>query len=614
MSSLVKENNRRENIRNIAVIAHVDHGKTTLIDALLKQTHVFRDNQQEMQQDQILDANDLERERGITILAKNCSVRYNDVHINIIDTPGHADFSGEIERTLSMADGAILIIDAQEGPMPQTRFVLKKAFDMGLKIIVVVNKVDKKFARVEEVINKTENLFMELATDDKHLDFRVLFAIAREGAVWNEYPIKDFEQKSVTPLLEAVINDIPAPISDTGSSFKMLVSSLDYDTHIGRIVIGRVHQGVLRVGDSVQIANSPGKLFKVTKLMMFEGLNKVDIKEVVSGDIAAISGIPEVFIGQTLFMANDNEPLPTIVVSEPTLHMYLGSNTSPFAGQEGEFTTSRQLEKRLDRELETNLSLRLKKLEGGKFKISGRGELHLSVLLETLRREGYEMEVGKPEVIVKTVDGVKQEPYEEVNIIVPNEHVGVINQELGKRYAALVKIEAINEYETEFVYHMPTRATIGLRGVLLTMTKGTVVFNSQVLGYQSVGAELKKLRLGALIADTTGEVLSYGLHAAQQRGTTFVGPGTKVYEGMIIGLNSNERDLSINVCKGKQLTNMRSSGADGILHIVPPVELSLEQAIGFLEDDELLEITPQSLRLRKKLLTELDRRRARRKN
>jgi GTP-binding protein len=599
-------------IRNIAVIAHVDHGKTTLIDAILKQTHTFRDNEQEMTKEQIMDSNDLEQERGITILAKNCSVEYKNYTINIIDTPGHADFSGEVERTLSMADGALLIIDAQEGPMPQTRFVLKKALELNLKIIVVINKTDKQFAQVEEVKRKTDDLFLELAANEDQLNFPILYAVARQGVVSQTFPIESTATHSIEPLLDTIISYIPLPGHSATGGFKMVVSALDYDNHLGRIAIGKVQQGTLNISQKIKISQNPNKSYTATKIFKQKGLKRIESPSAFAGEIISVAGISDVKIGETLTSPEEMSPLPTIAISEPTLHMYIGPNTSPFSGLEGEFTTSPQIEQRLKRELETNLSLRLSLLGNGKFQISGRGELHLAIVLETLRREGYELEVGKPEVIVKEIDGIKQEPYEEIHIIVPTEHTGIINQELGKRSAELIKMEPLNEREMSFMYNMPTRTLIGLRSILLTLTRGTVVLNSQIIGYRKVGPKLPKLRAGVLIADTTGDVLSYGLFNAQQRGSTFVSPGTRVYEGMIIGQSFNDQDLAINVCKGKQLTNMRSSGADDILHITPPIILSLEQSLDFLEDDELLEITPQALRLRKKHLTDIERRRARR--
>ena len=597
-------------IRNVAVIAHVDHGKTTLIDALLKQTHVFRDNQQEMDQDRILDTNDLERERGITILAKNCAINYKGVKINIIDTPGHADFSGEVERTLGMANGALLIIDAQEGPMPQTRFVLRKALELNLKIIVVVNKIDKPYARVAYVLEKTENLFLELVSQESQLEFSVLYAIGREGKIFKNLPSDPNEPGNTQPLLDEIVNLIPAPRIANELPFKMIVSSIDYDPHLGRIAVGRIHQGVAEPGKRIVLADQLQISFSMEKVLVSEGLAKKEVNRASSGDIVSLAGIREVKIGQTICDPADTNPLPAIIIGEPTMHLTLGPNTSPFSGQEGKFTTSRQLESRIDRELEKNLSLRVGKLENGKFKISGRGELHLAIFLENLRREGYEMEVEKPEVILKEIDGKKHEPVEEVDIIIPKEYVGVINQELGKRYATMTSMEPINEKEVEFIYRLPTRAIIGLRSLLLTATKGTVLFSSQFLGYEPVGKPIPKIRTGVLIASEGGETLSYGLHAAQQRGITFIPPGTTVYEGMIVGKNAKDDDIAVNVCKGKKLTNMRSKSSDGIIQLTPPTVLSLEQSLDFLEKDELLEITPLSLRLRKKQLTELDRRRA----
>ncbi len=598
-----------QNIRNIAVIAHVDHGKTTLVDALLKQTHTFRDNQAEMQQTTILDSNELERERGITILAKNCAIQYNDTKINIIDTPGHADFSGEVERTLGMADGALLIVDAQEGPMPQTRFVLKKALELKLKVIVVINKIDKPYARVTEVRDKIETLFLELAAEESQLDFPVVYAIGRRGVAFYEMPTDIDQPGDVVPLLETIVKQVPAPQNVAEGTFKMLITTMDYNSHLGRIVIGKVHQGKVRVGQKVILTDNPLKVYTVEKLMVNVGLNRLEVEEVSAGDIATFTGLSEAQIGKTISDPSDPEGLPTIAISEPTLHMLVGPNTSPFSGQEGDFTTSRQIEERLKRELESNLSLRVEILGNGKFTVSGRGELHLSVLLETLRREGYEMEVSKPEVIVKEIDGVKSEPVEEVNIIVPAEFTGVINQEMGKRYGVMIHMLPISDIEVEFVYHAPTRVLIGLRSLLLTLTKGTVLFSSQLIGFEPLGKAIPKLRKGVLIADQAGDVLAYGLEIAQGRGITFVEPGIKVYEGMIIGLNAKDEDISINICKGKKLSNMRSSGSDGVIHLTPPTVLSLEQALDFLENDELLEITPKSLRLRKKYLSELDRRR-----
>lgn len=601
------------NLRNIAVIAHVDHGKTTLVDALLKQSHVFRDNQEEMQQEQILDNNDLERERGITIMAKTCAIIYRGVKINIIDTPGHADFSGEVERTLSMADGALLIVDAQEGPMPQTRFVLKKALELNLKIIVVVNKIDKQFARIVKTLHRLSDLFLELATDEAQLDFPVLYAVGRQGVVFQEIP-QDFNHPgNVIPLLEAVIDEVPPPSGDTAKPLRMLVSALDYDNHLGRIAIGRVAEGKIKSGQKIYILPE-NQSFKVEKLMVSEGLSRIEAEEANAGEIVMIAGIKSATIGQTLAEDSSLGLLKAPVIAEPTIHITLGPNTSPFAAREGQFTTSRQLDERLKRELENNVGLRVERLDDGRFKLSGRGELHLSVLLETMRREGYEMEVGKPEVITKEIDGVIKEPIEEVNILVPQDYVGIINQELGKRQSELVKMEAVSEVETEFVFRTPTRALIGLRSLLLTLTKGTVVMSSQIDGYQPVGEELPQMRKGAIISATTGKTAEYGLRNLKGRGSSFVNPGFQVYEGMIIGQNAKEEDIEMNVTKEKNLTNHRSKSHQGITQLAPDLNLSLEQSLDFLEKDELLEITPVSLRLRKKYLTEIQRRRQSRAN
>lgn len=605
-----------KSIRNIAVIAHVDHGKTTLVDGLLKQSHVFRDNEEEMGQTQILDRTELERERGITILAKNCSVEYKGTKINIIDTPGHADFSGEVERTLGMADGALLIVDAQEGPMPQTRFVLKKALELGLKIIVVINKIDKKFANPAGALSKVESLFLELASRDSQLDFPVVYAIGRRGVAFRTVPRDPEAAGDITPLLDVICESVPAAEKIEGV-FKMVVSSLENDNHLGRIVIGKIHQGAVKKAMKVICTDKPTKILTVEKLFVFKGLGKVETEEARSGEIVAFSGVSEAKIGDTISDPADTEALSYVAIGEPTLHMSIGPNTSPFAGREGKFVNGRQIEERLEKELEHNLSLRLEKLGNGKFKVSGRGELHLSILLETMRREGYEMEVGKPEVIVRETDGVLTEPMEEVSVIVPSEFVGVITEEFGKRWGEILKMEPINDLpaqagaEIEFMYKMPTRTLIGLRSYLLTATKGTVVYNSVILGYDKIGKPLPKMRRGVLIASQPGETLSYGLENAQGRGVLFVGPGEPVYEGMIVGVNAKDEDIPVNVCKGKKLTNMRSKSSDGVIQLTPATKLSLEQSLDFLERDELLEITPHNLRLRKKLLSELERKRHR---
>ena len=598
-------------IRNVAVIAHVDHGKTTLIDALLKQTHTFRDNQKEMNVSRILDSNDQERERGITIRAKNCAIDFADTKINIIDTPGHADFSSEVERTLGMADGALLIIDAQEGPMPQTRFVLRQALKLGLKIIVVINKIDKQYARVPWVIDKTENLFLDLAQDESQLDFPILYAIARDGKVFENIP-PDFKVAAdVTPLLQKIIDFIPAPADRDDQPFKMLVSSFEHDNHLGRILIGRIAQGKVSLNQKVTLISKANSLYTVEKLFVADGLGRKEMNEVFSGDIVALSGVKDAKIGDTIAQVGQTEGLPAAEISQPTLHITIQPNKSPFSGQEGEFSTANQLEERLNREIETNLSLQVKKIGNGKFEVAGKGELHLTVFLEDLRRDGYELEVEKPEVIVKEVDGVKMEPVEELDIIIPNDYTGIINQELGKRYAVLVNAAPISEKETEFVYRLPTRALIGLKSLLVTQTKGTIIFSSQVVDYQPLGKPIRKLRPGALVAAQSGKAVSYGLNIAQGRGSTFIGPGTQVYQGMIIGKNTKENDIEVNVCRGKKLTNMRSKSSDEPIQLVPPIPVTLEMGLGFIDHDELMEITPKSVRLRKKAVSKQEKRRFR---
>jgi len=596
-------------IRNVAVIAHVDHGKTTLIDALLKQTNTFRENQEEMGANRILDSSDQEKERGITIIAKNCAINFKGVKINIIDTPGHADFSGEVERTLGMADGALLIIDAQEGPMPQTRFVLRKALELGLKIIVVINKIDKQYARIPYVVKKTENLFLDLAGNEEQLNFPILYSVGRDGKVFEDLPESLNINADVSPLLKKIVDFIPSPKSNDSEKFKMMVSSFEYDNYLGRILIGRVHQGTVKKGQKVTLIQKPKSSYTVEKVFVSEGLSKKEVDSAVSGNIVALAGAGDAKIGDTIADPGETEALLAMKISEPTLHITVRPNTSPFSGREGEFSTSRQIEERLNREIEKNLSLRLKNSGDGKFEVSGRGELHLAVFLEELRREGYELEVEKPEVIVKEIDGVKSEPVEELEIIVPKDQVGVISQELGKRYATLIKATPINDREIEFVYHLPTRALIGLRSLLVIQTKGVIVFNSQVIDYRPIGRPIQKSRTGALVASQEGKALSYGLRSAQERGITFIGPGVMVYEGMIIGRSSKDDSIAINVCKGKKLTNMRSQISDFAIQLSPPTEITLEKGLSSIESDELMEITPQSVRLRKKISNEGERRR-----
>lgn len=601
-------------VRNVAIIAHVDHGKTTLVDAVLKQSHIFRANQMEMHQEQILDRNELERERGITILAKSCSVDYNDTTINIIDTPGHADFSGEVERTLGMADGAILVVDAQEGPMPQTRFVLKKALDLHLKLILVVNKIDKAFADPARTVSKVEDLFLELAANEDQLHFPILYAISREGKVWTELPADSQAPADVGPLLATIVSHVPAPDAPKDAVGKMVVTSLDWDPHLGRMALGKIAQGTLKTGQLVKILSDTPTDRQISKLMKMHGLERREVAEAEAGDVVWISGLDGVRIGQTVTDPSDTSSLPGVEVSEPTLKITLGPNTSPFSGKEGSYSTSRQLEERLNRELETNLSLRVDKKASGSFSISGRGELHLSVLLETMRREGYEFEVGKPEAIIRIIDGVNQEPQEEVTVIVPEAYTGVVSQEFGKRFAEMQSMQPLSSGEVSYVFRAPARVLIGLRSLLLTATRGTVVYSSVGIGWQPLGKSIPKLRRGALIAGETGEATAYGLEIAQGRGATLVDPGTRVYEGMIVGFNSRDEDITINVTKGKKLTNMRSKSSDGVIQLAPKLDLSLEQSLDILEPDEVLEVTPISLRLRKRHLTDNDRRRFAREN
>ncbi len=601
-------------LRNIAIIAHVDHGKTTLVDGLLKQSKTFRDNETFMSQDLIMDSNDQERERGITILAKNTAVMYKGVKINIIDTPGHADFGGEVERTLNMADGALLLVDAQEGPMPQTKFVLGKALELGLKVIVIVNKIDKKDARTQDTLKKVQDLILELATHEDHLDAPVLYAIGREEKAWAEHPENFAQEADLSPIFEAILKHIPAPKTDNESSFQMLVSSLDWDNYKGKYAIGRIKRGKAIIGAKVALIKADGSIEQasIEKIFVSQGLKRIEAEEGVSGDIIALTGIKNAGIGDTICDFNNQEALPTIRIDEPTLSMYIGPNTSPFMGKEGKFLTGRQILERIEKELQTNVAMRFKVDEEGKYIVSGRGELHLSVFLETLRREGYELEVGKPKVITKIVDGKELDPVEELTIDVENEYVGAIKGEIGKRRGVLLSQEEITSISTRMVFDIPTKSILGLRSTLLTLSKGTAVMSTIFSRYEKIGGEFQKLRRGVLVASDTGKSTAYGLTTAQDKGPVFIGPQIPVYEGMIVGINGRDDDLEINVCREKQLTNNRSVGEDGII-LTPPIIMSLEQSIGFLEDDELLEITPSTLRLRKKILEKTARYRASRK-
>ena len=598
-------------IRNIAIIAHVDHGKTTLVDGLLKQSNTFSSHQAEMNQDLIMDSGDQEHERGITITAKQTSIYHDDYKINIIDTPGHADFSGEVERTLNMADGVLLVVDAQEGPMPQTKFVLSKALELGLKPVVVVNKIDKPSRRIDEVIDEVSDLFLELAIDDSQLHYPVYYAIARDGKAWKEMPESATEHADLNPIFEAIVNDIPAPTVEADKPFQLLVTSLQYDSFLGKYAIGRITRGSIKRAQQVILIKRDGTHTnaKIDKIFGYRGLNREEVDEASAGDIVALTGISDAHIGETIADKENPEALPVIDIEAPTLSMYLGPNTSPMKGKEAEYGTSRQIGDRLKKELETNVSLRVKE-EGIGFVVSGRGELHLSVLIETLRREGYEFEVGRPQVVTIEEDGVVKEPVEELLVEVGPEFLGAVSQELGTRRAALVKQEQTSSGTSRSTYVLPTRAMIGLRNLLLTATKGTVIMNSLPHGYQPLGAKLQQTRNGALVATEAGTTTAYALDLAAARGELYVGPGTTVYQGMVVGVYNRQGDLDINVCRGKQLTNMRSSSSDGTVQLTPFTDLSLEQSIDFIEDDELLEVTPKSIRIRKRFLEPNQRKRA----
>ena len=601
---------KSENIRNVAIIAHVDHGKTTLVDGLLKQSNTFRENQAEMSQTLLMDSGDQESERGITITAKQTSIYHGDYKINIIDTPGHADFSGEVERTLNMADGVILVVDAQEGPMPQTKFVLSKALELGLKPIVVVNKIDKPARRITEVNDEVSDLFLELATNDDQLLYPTYYAIGRDGKAWPEVPENPEAEANFEPIFEAIINEIPAPKVELEGDFQLLVTSLTYDNFLGKYAIGRISRGKVKSGERIVLIKRDGavKKAKIDKLFAYRGLNREEIQESFAGDIVAITGVSEAEIGETLADVNNPEALPTIEVEKPTLSMYLGPNTSPMKGREGEFTTSRQIGDRLKKELETNVSLQVEE-SGIGFIISGRGELHLSVLIETLRREGFEFEVGRPQVVTIQEDGIEKEPVEELIIEVAPEFVGAVSQEMGTRRAEMRAQESLPTGATRLTYIITTRAMIGLRNLMLTATKGTIIMNSLPYGYQEMGAKIPSSRNGVLIAFEKGVSTPYALQSAESRGELFIGPGTEVYAGMIVGLNNRQEDLEINVVKEKHLTNMRSKSSDGAVQLTPFTDLSLEQCIDFIEDDELLEVTPQNLRLRKRYLDSNERKR-----
>lgn len=594
----------QKKIRNVAIIAHVDHGKTTLVDGLLKQSQTFRENEAEMNEDLIMDSNDQERERGITIMAKNTAINFGDIKINIIDTPGHADFGGEVERTLNMADGAILLIDAQEGPMPQTKFVLKKALELGLKIIVVINKIDKSSANIPETIEKTYDLFLELAQSEDQLDFPIYYAIGRDGKAWQELPQDLSLPTDLLPIFEAITKYLPAPQSEDQAPFKMLVSALSSDNFMGKYAIGRITSGSIKTGSQISVLNEQGLLenCRAEKIYITQGLKKIEVDHAQSGDIISLAGSKKASIGDTVSSIDDPNPLPSIAIEEPTLSISIYANTSPFAGREGKFVTARHLHDRIVKELETNIAMKMEMGANGEFILSGRGELHLSVFIETLRREGYELQVGKPRVITKEIDGVMCEPLEELTIDVASEFTSNIIGEINRRRGMLLRQSDNSDGSVRLEFEITTRGMLGLQNVLLSSSKGSAVCNSLFLRFAPIQGSIPKLRNGVLIAFESGKAVTYGLNIAQQRGITFIQPATEVYEGMIIGLNSREEDMEINVTKEKKLTNIRSSNSDIATILTPPTIMSLEQCIDFLEDDELLEVTPKALRLRKKIL------------
>ena len=594
---------KRENIRNIAIIAHVDHGKTTLVDAMLAQSGTFRENEQV--DERVMDSNDLERERGITILAKNTSLYYKGVKINIIDTPGHADFGGEVERGLEMVDGVLLLVDAFEGCMPQTRFVLSKALALDLKPVIVVNKVDRPNARPYEVVDEVLDLFIDLGATEEQLDTPVIYASGRDGWATAEYNPEQ-PNSDLTELFELIVNSIPCPKCEDDAPFQMLVSNIDYDDYTGRIAVGKIERGSIKVNMPLSICRHDGKVTrgKATKLFTFEGLKKVPTDEVGAGDVVAISGIADINIGETVCDVDNPEALPFVKIDDPVLSMTFSVNDSPFAGQDGKFVTSRHLRDRLFRELDSNVSLRVDETDSTEsFIVSGRGELHLSVLIENMRREGYEFQVSNPVVIYKEIDGVKCEPIERLTVDVPDEYTGTVMDGVINRKGEMTNMAPTAQGYTRLEFLIPSRGLIGYRSELLTATKGTGIINSILEKYEPYKGDFNGRTRGTLIAWEDGTTITYGLYNAQERGTLFVGAGVKVYEGMIVGENARLEDVVVNVCKKKHATNTRSSGSDDALRLVPPREMSLEQCLDFIADDELLEVTPNRLRMRKKILS-----------
>lgn len=596
-----------KNLRNVAIIAHVDHGKTTLVDAMLKQSHVFRANEQVAER--VMDSGDIERERGITILSKNTAIMYKDIKINIVDTPGHADFGGEVERVLNMVDGVLLLVDAFEGPMPQTKYVLRKALEQKLKPIVVINKIDRPDQRVDDVYDEVLELFMDLGADDDQLDFPVVYCAARDGIA--KLDMAD-DSKNLEPLMDMLIKEIPAPHGDADGPLQMMVTTLEADDYVGKVAIGRIMRGTARPNQSVVLlAGDEEVKTKIGKVLVYEGLKKVETPAAGLGEIVALTGLGDVHIGQTVADAVNPEALPTINIDEPTLSMIFGVNTSPFAGREGQFVTSRHLRDRLYKEVETNVALRVEETEAADvFKVSGRGELHLSILIETMRREGYEMQVGKPEVIYKTINNQRCEPMENLTVEVPQEYMGTVMELLGRRKAELSNMTEGNGYmRLEFI--VPARGLIGFRSELLTSTKGNGIMSHVFHGYAPYKGDMEGREHGSLVAFEEGETTGYGIYTLQDRGTMFISPNQAVYEGMIVGENSRELDIDINPCKQKHVSNMRTSSSDEAIRLTPPRILSLEQALEYINDDELVEVTPQSIRLRKTVLDHSARGRAR---
>ena len=594
-------------LRNVAIIAHVDHGKTTLVDAMLKQSHIFRANEQVAER--VMDSNAIERERGITILSKNTAVMYKDIKINIVDTPGHADFGGEVERVLNMVDGVLLLVDASEGPMPQTKYVLRKALEQGLKPIVVINKIDRPDQRIDDVYDEVLELFMELGADDDQLDFPVVYAIARDGIAKLDL---DDESDSLEPLMDLLIKEIPAPQGDVEGPLQMMVTTLDSDEYVGRVAIGRIMRGKIKEGQNVVVISGDGETKeRIGKVYVYQGLKRMEVSEAELGEIVAITGLPSASIGHTVADAENPEALPSINIDEPTLSMTFGVNTSPFAGREGQFVTSRHLRDRLYKETETNVSLCVEETDSpDTFKVSGRGELHLSILIETMRREGYELQIGKPEVIYKEINGQLCEPIENLTIEVPQEFMGTVMESLGTRKAELSNMTELKGY-LRLEFTIPARGLIGFRSEFLTNTKGNGIMNHVFRGYAPYKGDIPGRSRGSLVAFEQGETTPYGIYTLQDRGVMFISPNQMVYEGMIIGEDTRELDMDVNPCKKKNVSNMRSSSSDEAIRLTPPRLLSLEQALEFINKDEMVEVTPESIRLRKTILDKSQRGRLR---